>query len=107
MKKKLIEMLGLAPDATDDQVIAEVFKIQGEVGVASSTEKALREQIAKYEKEDAQRKEDEKQINLKREHGLSREQAVSVIERQRQFDADKAAGKHPWQKKKESAPAAK
>jgi len=77
MKKKLIELLGLAADATDEQVIAAVA--------------ALKESCDKAMAADAQRRKDESVIAEKIRHGLTREQAIAVIQRQREHDQREAA----------------
>lgn len=47
----------------------------------------LRGRLEKYETAEAQRAADEKIITEKMAHGLSRQQAINVIRRQRDFDA--------------------
>ena len=51
----------------------------------------LRRQIAERDEADRQRAADEPVIVEKMARGLSREQAISTIKRQRKFDADKTA----------------
>jgi hypothetical protein len=73
MNKKLIQLLGLDAKATDDQIVAAV--------------QALQTRLDAFEKAEALRAADEKIIVEKMARGLSREQAVHVIQRQREFDA--------------------
>jgi hypothetical protein len=51
----------------------------------------LRRQLAERDKADQQRAADEDVIIEKMGRGLSREQAIATIKRQREFDAAKAA----------------
>lgn len=75
MNKKLIQILGLDAKATDDQIVAAV--------------QAIQTRLDAFEKTEALRSADEKIIVEKMTRGLSREQAVHVIQRQREFDAGK------------------
>ena len=52
---------------------------------------ALKEQIAGFEAANKQRAADERVIAEKMSHGLTRDQAIAVIKRQREFDAKKKA----------------
>lgn len=73
MNKKLIQLLGLDAKASDEQIVSAV--------------QALQSRLDAFEKTEAQRAADEKIIVEKMARGLSREQAVHVIQRQREFDA--------------------
>jgi hypothetical protein len=79
MIKKLTTLLRLADNATEDQILAGV--------------EALLKENDRLKSAAEQRSADEKEIAARMSRGLSRAQAISVIERQRQFDADKAKAK--------------
>lgn len=79
MNKKLIQILGLDAKATDEQIVAAVQAIQN--------------RLDSFEKTEVQRAADEKIIVEKMTRGLSREQAVHVIQRQREFEAAKDKSK--------------
>lgn len=74
--KDLIKLLGLKTDATETDVVDAVKKLHGE--------------LAALKEADKQRAADEKIIAEKMLRGLSRQQAIQVIQRQREFDAKKA-----------------
>lgn len=67
-----------------DQNKPTVEELQGQLAAANKT-------IAALKAEKTQRDADEKIIVEKMSRGLSREQAISVIKRQREHDAAKAA----------------
>ena len=72
-----------------------------EVAAQLATENtALKARIKELEAVQQQKAEDEKVIGEKMARGLSRQQAITVIERQRKFDADKAAEKAKAEKLK-------
>lgn len=79
MNKKLIQLLGLDAKASDDQIVSAV--------------QALQTRLDAFEKAESQRAADEKVIVEKMARGLSREQAVHVIQRQREFDVGKDKSK--------------
>jgi hypothetical protein len=85
MNKKLTQLLGLDAKATDDQIVSAI--------------QALQTRLDAFEKAEALRAADEKIIIEKMARGLSREQAVHVIQRQREFDAAREKSK-PEPKKK-------
>ena len=85
MNKKLTQLLGLDAKATDDQIVSAI--------------QALQTRLDAFEKAEALRAADEKIIIEKMARGLSREQAVNVIQRQREFDAAREKSK-PEPKKK-------
>ena len=78
MKEQLIQLLKLDAKATDEQVLAAVT--------------ALRDQVNAFTAKEAQAGADEVKIREKMAHGLSRDQAISVIKRQRTYD-EAVAGK--------------
>ena len=61
--------------------------------------KIATDKIVSYEKADAQRTADEKVIAQKMSLGLSRDQAIAVIKRQKDHDTAKAAALKPAVKK--------
>ena len=67
---------GSPPNETQEQTIQRLTALNAE----------LRGQLEKYIKVEAQRAADEKIIAEKMARGLSRQQAVNVIRRQREFD---------------------
>lgn len=71
--KKIIELLKLDPKATEETVVAEIGKLQKTI---ADFEAAKRQQTA-----------DDHAIAEKMARGLTRNQAIAVIERQRAFDA--------------------
>jgi hypothetical protein len=78
MKEKLIEILNLKPGSagqpiTDDQILDAVASLQ--------------KRVATFEAEQCLAASDEEVIRQKMAVGLSREQAIAVIRRQRAFDA--------------------
>ena len=79
MNKKLIQLLGLDAKASDEQIVAAV--------------QSLQTRLDAFEKSEALRAVDEKIIIEKMARGLSREQAVHVIQRQREFDGGKDKSK--------------
>ena len=85
MNKKLIQLLDLDAKASDDQIVAAV--------------QALQTRLDAFEKTEAQRAADEKIIIEKMARGLSREQAVHVIQRQREFDVARDKSKTESKKK--------
>jgi len=85
MNKKLIQLLDLDAKASDDQIVAAV--------------QALQTRLDAFEKTEAQRAADEKIIIEKMARGLSREQAVHVIQRQREFDVARDKSKAESKKK--------
>lgn len=85
MNKKLIQLLGLDAKASDDQIVSAI--------------QALQTRLDAFEKAEAQRGADEKIIVEKMARGLSREQAVHVIQRQREFEAARDKSKSEPKKK--------
>ena len=79
MNKKLIQLLRLDAKASDEQIVAAVQTLQSRLDA--------------FEKTEAQRAADEKIIIEKMARGLSREQAVHVIQRQREFEAGREKSK--------------
>lgn len=77
--KKIIELLKLDAKATEDQIAEAVA--------------ALQKENAELKAAKAQASEDEKLIAEKMIHGLTRDQAISVIKRQREHDAAEAEAK--------------
>jgi len=53
----------------------------------------LRRRLAEHDEADRQRAADEEVISAKMSRGLSREQAIAVIKRQREFDVGAKASK--------------
>lgn len=83
--KKIIELLKLDADATENQVASAVDALVKENAALKSAK--------------AQVEADEKIIREKMSHGLTRDQAISVINRQREHDKAKAAAAATAQKK--------
>jgi hypothetical protein len=80
MKKVVLtpdDASGTPPKETQEQTIERVTAENAE----------LKGQLKKYQTTEAQRAADEKIIVEKMTHGLSRQQAINVIRRQREFDA--------------------
>lgn len=97
-----MKKIQLSPDATSggtpsketqqqiiDRLTAEIERLTVERSELKAEVEKCQAKLAKYESADAQRAEDEKLIIEKMTHGLSRPQAINVIERQRNFDGAK------------------
>ncbi len=81
----------LNPDSTSGGSTAAPSKETPQQTIARLQSKAdeLQRQLDSYQARDAQQTEDEKVIVDKMSKGLSRDQARSVIDRQRKFEASK------------------
>lgn len=89
MKEKLIELLGLAPEATDEHVVQVVGSLrQG----YHKLERAY-EQLAESKSSGKDQKREAKLAAMMRASGMTRENAELTLKHQAEADANRKGGK--------------